>query len=145
MSKPILCLSAALLLGGFLSTLAILAQDPGKSDGKPKAGQAFKPVAPLLVVMENVDDIFTDLKEKIAKKEFKAVKKDAQFLSELFNVATYHYEEKEKEWRQWSRQNLEQFQKLSGESDKKDGKALQATYDAINATCDACHQKYRDV
>jgi len=100
-------------------------------------------VAPLLVVMENVDAIFEDVPAKMKdKSKLKTLKKDAQFLAELFNVAFYH--KTEKDWREWAAKNRDQFQKLATESEKGDEKVLKASYDAINETCDACHAKYRD-
>lgn len=140
MSKLSLSVLAVALLAG---CLALMAQEGQKGAAKA-APAAFKPVAPLLVLMENVDSIFTDLKEKIAKEEYKSLKKDAQFLSELFNVASYHNPEKS-EWRPLAVKNIEQLKKFAVDSDKRDRKVLEAAYSAINATCDACHEKYRDI
>jgi hypothetical protein len=142
-----LCLSATVGVVGALlvGTMAALDLDDAKTSQSQATAtaQAFKPVAPLLVVMENVDDIFSSFPKKFSdKSKQKDLKKDAQFLSELFNVVAYHHEEKD--WKGWATQNREQLLKLAADSEKADAKALQAAYDAIDVTCEACHKKYRD-
>jgi Skp family chaperone for outer membrane proteins len=137
-------LSLIALLGGFLA-LADEKEPAPKAGGD---GSTFKPVAPLEVVMNNLDDIFSDMQKLVEKKsalekrELKTLRKDALFLSELFNVVAYH--KGEKDWREWSHKNLRQFQELAAQTEKEDQKVLKTTYDAINATCEACHDKYRD-
>ncbi len=110
-------------------------------DGKAPAA-AFKPVAPLDVVMENVDDIFSAMEKKFSGKGLKSLKKDALFLAELSNVASFH--KSEKDWHDWTEQNIRGFQKLAAESEKGDAAALKATWESINKVCEACHEKYRD-
>jgi len=121
--------------------------------GEPssEAGQ-FKPVAPLAVLMENVDDLYGEFPKIIRekdkdkdkeKKQLERLKKESQFLAELFNVSYFH--KPEKDWRDWAAKNREQFQKLAGQCEQGgDSKALKATIEAIDATCEACHTKYRD-
>ena len=136
-------LSLIALLGGLLAMA-------DEKEGAPKAsggGAAFQPVAPLEVVMNNVDGIFSDMdklikKPSLEKRELKTLRKDAQFLSELFNVVSYH--KGEKDWQEWSHKNLRQFQELASQTEKGDQKVLKATYDAIDKTCETCHDKYRD-
>jgi hypothetical protein len=144
MKKLWLGVTGAVLTAVVGSLWALQPEDQKSGQAKAEgAGGGFKPVAPLLVVMENVDDLFGEFPKKMKDKEkLKGLKKDALFLSELFNVVGYHHPEKD--WRDWAQKNLSQLQKFASECEKGDAQALKATYDAISATCDACHDKYRD-
>jgi len=155
MAKFWLSMSLVILVGVFLGGLAVVAARDSKASGaQADTVQAFKPVAPLLVVMENVDDLYGEFPKMIRekdkekdkdkeKKQLLKLKKESQFISELFNVAYYH--KQEKDWRDWAVKNREQFLKLAGQCDQGgDSKALKATLDTIDATCEACHEKYRD-
>jgi cytochrome c556 len=153
MAKFWLSMSLVILMALVLGGLAFMPSASSKA-GEPQAGtaQSFKPVAPLLVVMENVDDLYGEFPKMIRekdkdkdkeKKQLERLKKESQFLSELFNVAYYH--KPEKDWQDWAVKNREQFLKLAGQCDQGgDTKSLKATLDAIDATCEACHEKYRD-
>ena len=120
--------------------------------GEPPSDAGFKPVAPLMVLMENVDDLYGEFPKIIRekdkdkdkeKKQLERLKKESQFLAELFNVSYFH--KPEKDWRERAAKNREQFQKLAGQCEQGgDSKALKATIEAIDATCEACHTKYRD-
>ncbi len=114
----------------------------GSADEGKAPVTAFKPVAPLEVVMENVDDIFQGMEKKFSGKALKSLKKDALFLAELTNIASFH--KSEKDWRDWTDQNIKGFQKLAAESEKGDAAALKATWESIDKVCTACHEKYRD-
>ncbi len=109
----------------------------------------FKPVAPLDVVMEKIDDIFaefgpklTEEGAKVTPKDLKKFKKDANFLSELFNVVRYH--KKEKDFGEWASKNKDQFIEFAVGCDKGDLKVLKDAFERIDKTCGACHDKYRD-
>jgi len=153
MSKLWLSMSLVILMALVLGGLAFLPADHS-SAAEPQAGAAsgFKPVAPLLVVMENVDDLYGEFPKIIRekdkdkdkeKKQLERLKKESQFLAELFNVAYYH--KQEKDWQDWAVKNREQFLKLAGQCEQGgDTKSLKATLESIDATCEACHTKYRD-
>ena len=102
----------------------------------------FKPVAPLEVLMEGVDDYFLDFEDNIKDKKYKSMKKDALMLAEFFNIAFHH--KTEKDWQKLSQEQIAQFQEFSEASAKKNDQALASLFKKIDATCEACHDKYRD-
>jgi len=117
------------------------AGDKGGDKGNAKS-PPYKTVAPTLVVMENVDEVFSRLYKNIGKKEIKKIKKDAQFLAELTNVIRYY--KVEKDWADWAWKCRDQFVDLAAKCEKADVKTMKAAVNSIDDTCSACHDKYRD-
>ena len=137
MTKLLLTLIATVGLIG--AGLFALDDTAGKSES------AYKPVAPIDVIMENVDDIFSTFEKKVADKDvkkMKRMKKETLFLAELFNVT--QFQKAEKDWREWSVKNRDQLKELSTLTEKGDAPALKSALETINKTCEACHEKYRD-
>ena len=151
MSKVWISLASLAAVGLIAAAGALLQAGSGAAaETADAAAGGFKPVAPLEVVMENVDDIFAKVEKQTASKEEKklnpkereALKKEALFLSELFNIVRFH--KTEKDWSEWSTKNRDQLLALAKDSGGADAKALKAAHDSIDKTCQACHDKYRD-
>jgi cytochrome c556 len=139
-------LSVALVFAVALGADGTLWVDAGAS--APEEGRPYKPVAELAVVMEKVDDVFGKLDDLLKEEKFRTVIKDAAFVAEMMNLAS-HYDHssysKEKGWEDLSAKTRDLLLEASGLAKKKDGAALKGLLERIDASCEACHEKYRDI
>ncbi len=132
-------------------SLAVLALMPGRDGGLAEAQEkaaAYAPVVELDVIMDRVDEIFGDLEKNLAETKFRTLRKDSAFLAELMNITAFfdHTEySKETGWKVFSVKTRDLLLEATNVSKKKDGAAYKALLGKIEAACDACHEKYRDI
>jgi carboxylesterase type B len=108
-----------------------------------KGGYEF--VAPLEAVMEKVDDVYQSMEEKITKKDFKKLNKDALFIAEMANLAGHHKDFRDKkQWMDLSGSMKDDMLKLADAAKKMDGAAAKTLHKKVEETCDSCHEAFRD-
>lgn len=134
--------AAVLCLGG---TSARAAADEAK---KAEGTGAYELVAPLDAIMYVMDDnLFQRIPERIKAADFKNLRREAFALAEVANVMAHAKEHREKkEWGEIAGQMKEAALKLADAADpkKKDAAAANTHRAAIEKSCDACHEKFRD-
>ena len=142
-----------------LAVLGLVVLCAGGLTGRQSARAAakdeggYKLVAPLLVIMEEGDEIFYELLDKVDAKKFRTASKEALFLAELANITWHaHYKSEEvktaahkKEWQKYATSVKDGLLKLSEASKKKDAKEVKSLHSKVEAACDTCHEKFRDV
>ncbi|MBI4583877.1 MAG: cytochrome c [Planctomycetes bacterium] len=133
--------TVAVLGGAYLGFLS-LAGGAGRAEEKAGDSGGYKPVAPLEVVMKHADDIFGGLDKKLEKKQFLAIKKEAQFLAELSNLAAQY--KTEEDFKKFANTGKDLFLQLSQASGKKDAGEVKILMDKIDKNCEACHDKYKE-
>ena len=117
-------------------------------------GNAYKPVVSLEVVMEVVDDMFgslkTTLNDKTAKprKKFKKLKLHTAFIAEMMNLTAQFDSSaycKQAGWADFAKKTQDLLLEASKAAKNKDGKLFEPCLEKIDAACEACHEKFRDI
>ncbi len=129
--------------GGSAGSVAA-ADDDEKKEGEHKRGR-YKMVADLHVLMEHVDDLFYGIEDLVEEKKFKKARGSALVVAEILNVSR-HSEEfaKEKAWDSLCVKGTADLLEMSKAAKKKDAEAVTKLFKSAEATCDACHEKFRD-
>lgn len=136
-----------------IGSVGILAT--GKSPGVALAtssgaaeSKLYKPVADLGVIMYHVDKVWEDVENRLEAKKFRTLRKHSQFLAEMMNITGYfdHSEYSEaKGWKEIAGKTRDLLMESVKIAKKKDGAGYTALLKKIEASCEVCHEKYRDI
>ena len=112
---------------------------------KKATAPKYTMVAELHVVMEHVDDLFYGIEDLSKAGKFKKIRQSAQIIAELTNVSTYSKEfAAKKGWADACKKAASQLMEMSKAAKAKDKAKVDSLFQAAEATCDNCHETYRD-
>ena len=135
---------AILLVAGYVGVTTL---GTGSGFAAAPAPAPYKPVADLDIIMDQVDEFFEAAKESLEANKFRTLRKQSAFLAELMNITGYfdHSEySKEAGWVGISVKTRDLLLEAQKVAKKKDGDAFKALMGKIDASCESCHEKYRD-
>ena len=138
MKRLVSCSLVVALALGVIASLSV--EGEATKDAKP-----YKMVADLYVVMEFADDVFYKIPDKVKGGKITKVRNDAMFIAEMMNIS--HYSDdyaKEAGWSDALNSILEDLVALSKVAKSKDKDGVMKQHKAVEAKCDACHEKFRD-
>ncbi|HZN57456.1 MAG TPA: cytochrome c [Planctomycetota bacterium] len=143
--------ASAAIASAIFAVLAVSSL-PGSSaraeDAKKEtsADGGYKMVAPLEAIMQVMDDsVFSKILDQAKAGKFKDVKREGLFLAEIANLTSQEKDHRtNKEWLGFTETMKAGALKLAEAADKKDEGAVKAQHAAMEKTCDACHEKFRD-
>ena len=102
-------------------------------------------VADLHVVMEFADDMFYKIPDKVKAGKVRRVRNDAMMIAELMNVSIYGEDyAKEDGWADALKGTIAQLVELSKAAKAKDAEKVTALHKKVEASCESCHEKFRD-
>lgn len=127
--------------GAFLITAAF-AQSVLTAQEKPSAPSpgSLSPAAPHHILMEWHDKAFNDFNLALTKKKPEAAAQNAWLLAELANVNTLHSDKPD--YREWAGAVRSGAAEAAAAVAAQDFDKAKAIAKGINATCEACHNKY---
>ena len=139
---PFLLMFAA--VAGLLVASSLDSRAGAQSKDDPKV-KPYKMVAELHVVMEHMDDLFYGIEDNLKGGKFRKVRESALVVAELSNVSTYSTEFGKKDgWAAGCAKVRDQLVELAKAAKDKDKGKVESLFKAAEATCDGCHEKFRD-
>ena len=143
--KTCIALASAAVVA--LSLISLQPEETVAAGGAVKgdAKDGYKLVADLFVVMEFADDVFYKIPDKVKAGKVRRVRNDAMIIAELMNVSK-HSEDygKEDGWSDALTKTIDQLVELSKAAKAKDAEKVTALHKKVEASCDSCHEKFRD-
>lgn len=142
-----LALAACIALG-YLGVVLLGSSTTVASSPQSGKKPPYKPVVDLDIIMHQVDEVYSDLEERIEKKHFRTLRKQGLFLAEMMNIAMYFDAtkySKAKGWEEISIKTRDLLIEFADAAKKKDEAGVTGMYEKFDASCESCHEKYRDI
>lgn len=128
--------------------LSVIVRNGAAQTGDSSTSDVFKPVMPLLSLMAEQDRHFDNILDLVRDAEaadrFEKMRHEAYALAEMGNINAYHRGAlRHQDYRRWATQLREYASQLAGDAERKEAGAFADIAKQINATCKACHDKYK--
>lgn len=128
--------------------LSLIARNGSAQTAESAQPGPFKPVMPLLSLMVEQDRHFDRIIELVRntdeEERFEKMRHEAYALAEMGNINGYHRgAQRHEDYRQWAGQLRDLALQLAGDAERKSADGFADKAKQINATCKACHDKYK--